>query len=458
MAASIGTGAEHRPAIFSARWLMSQLLSFEALFVLFLYSNEIKVLLPKLPIDETVLFGAVSMGVGAWLLTRKGLYLPGLVIVGTAFLFVAFALISYGWTPSKILIKQRLGYLLIFNMWCVIGGALIIASSRARTLRFLCLVLLMALFVAAAGLRVYLIYGNFRTLDMWDESGFSRTYLNWGYTVADGAAVAMVIGLYSRFMSLKQLALLGCFAMCATFLLVGGARAPLLGIGLAGLVVISVRIPSVTPGRIEVSVGQLAGITIAVAAAGIVTAMVLSGNATTTINRFIKLADQAEGDRAVTGASRWLYWPAAIKFFLDAPIIGNGFNSFSNLFHKGSERPGGHPHNVILQIAAELGLVGLVLFGIFVWSGLRHATLRRLRDDPLMVCVLAFFITAIQNSMFAKELTGARKLFFAVALFAVPAATRAVSQGLQRRTAANHAHPRRVADPRPGTDPATSRD
>ena len=88
---------------------------------------------------------------------------------------------------------------------------MIIASSRARTLRFLCLVLLLALFVAAAGLRIYLIYGNFRTLDMWDELGFSRTYLNWGYTVADGAAVAMVIGLYSRFMSLKQLALLGCF-------------------------------------------------------------------------------------------------------------------------------------------------------------------------------------------------------------------------------------------------------
>ena len=43
--------------------------------------------------------------------------------------------------------------------------------------------------------------------------------------------------------------------------------------------------------------------------------------------------------------------------------------------------------------------------------------------DPLMVCVLAYFITAIQSSMFGKELTGGRKLFFAVALFAVPAAT-----------------------------------
>ena len=60
MAVSIGTGTAHRPAIFSARWVLSQLLSFEALFVLFLYSNEIKVLLPPLPIDETVLFGAAT--------------------------------------------------------------------------------------------------------------------------------------------------------------------------------------------------------------------------------------------------------------------------------------------------------------------------------------------------------------------------------------------------------------
>ena len=81
----------------------------------------------------------------------------------------------------------------------------------------------------------------------------------------------------------------------------------------------------------------------------------------------------------------------------------------------------------MLQIAAELGLVGLVLFGVFVWSGLRHAGLRRLRDDPLMVCVLAYFITAIQGSMFAKELTGGRKMFFAVALFAIPAASRAAT-------------------------------
>ena len=55
-----------------------------------------------------------------------------------------------------------------------------------------------------------------------------------------------------------------------------------------------------------------------------------------------------------------------------------------------------------------------------------------------MVCVLAYFMTAIQSSLFGKELTAGRKLFFAVALFAVPAATAAVRSRLpvarRRRT------------------------
>lgn len=427
MALAIGRSGQRAAAPFSVRWIIGQLCSFEAIFVLFLYSNELKVLLPNMPVDETVVFGAISMAVGAWIIAREGIYVPGLVIAAAALAFCAFALLSFGWTPSKILFKQRIAYLLVFNMWCVIGGALIIASSRARTLRLLCLVLLVALVIAVVGMRIYLIYGNFRTLDIWDELGFSRTYLNWGYTVADGASVAVVIGLFSRFLSMKQLALFACFVLCAAFLLVGGARGPLLGVALAGLVVISVRIPTVGPGRIEVSVGQLAGVAVGVIAMALVVMLIVSGRATTTLNRFVQLADQAEGERGVEGASRWIYWPAAVRFYLEAPVIGKGFASFSYVFHDGAERPGGHPHNVVLETAAELGTVGLVLFFVFVWTGLRHATMRRLREDPLMVCVLGYFITAIQNSMFAKELTGGRKLFFAVALFAVPVAGHAVA-------------------------------
>ena len=62
MAVSIGTGTARRSTLFSARWVLAQFLSFEAVFVLFLYSNEIKVLLQPLPVDETVIFAADQHG------------------------------------------------------------------------------------------------------------------------------------------------------------------------------------------------------------------------------------------------------------------------------------------------------------------------------------------------------------------------------------------------------------
>jgi hypothetical protein len=91
----------------------------------------------------------------------------------------------------------------------------------------------------------------------------------------------------------------------------------------------------------------------------------------------------------------------------------------------------------VLQILAELGVVGLILFGAFVWSALRHASLRRLREDPLMVCVLVYLATGAMGSMFAKELTGGRKLFFAVGLLALRPAAQAVVAAVDRVSAAD---------------------
>jgi O-antigen ligase len=423
------------------------LLSFETLFVLFLYSNEIKVLLPPLPADETVLFCAASMAVGVWLIAREGIYMRGLVITGLALLFVAFAILSLGWSPSKILAKQRIAYLIVFNMWCVIGAAMIIARSRERTLRFLCLVLLLGLFVAVSGLRIYLTYGSFRQLPIWGELGFTRTYLNWGYTVADGAGVALVITLFSRFASLKQLVAGGMLLLCAAFLLVGGARGPLLGLALASLVAISVRPPRVLPGRFEVSTGQLVGVALVVAGAAYVSWLIATGQSTTTLSRFTKLFDQMEGDTAVKGASRLIYWPAAIRMWTEAPWIGNGFASFSYLFHHGPEEPGAHPHNVVLQILAELGIVGLILFGVFAWSGLRHAGLQRLREDPLMVCVLIYFTTGLMNPLFARELTGGRKLFTIIGLLALQPVAQAV---VERARSGSSSRRGESSEPEPG--------
>jgi hypothetical protein len=62
--------------------------------------------------------------------------------------------------------------------------------------------------------------------------------------------------------------------------------------------------------------------------------MIASGRATTTLNRFVTLADQAEGEGGVTGASRWLYWPAAVRYYLSRR--SSAMIRELLVFHKGS--------------------------------------------------------------------------------------------------------------------------
>ena len=201
------------------------------------------------------------------------------------------------------------------------------------------------------------------------------------------------------------------------------------------MVTVGVRPPTVGPGRIDVSVGQFVLAVIVVMAILYIGFLIASGQTTTTLDRFVRLFSEVEGQKTDEGASRFIYWPAAVRMWIDAPWIGHGYASFSFIFQHGAEVDGAHPHNVLLEILAELGLVGLALFGLFVWSGLRHATRGRLRDDPLMVCVVVYMATAMMNSMFAKELTGGRKLFFALALFALEPASRAVTAQIGGRWA-----------------------
>ena len=359
---------------------LGHLLSFEAAFVLFIYSNEIKIALPlPLPVDETVLF-ALAVGSGALVLWREGLCLRGLPVVGAA----------CSSSPGRW--RARLGRPRGFwstrasptcspTMFCIVAGACIVAGRRERVVRLFALAL--ASLMALYGLYIFAAYGDFRRWSGWEDIE-RRAYLAFGHTVANGAGIACV-AIAARLGSVKQ-ALGAMLFAAAVFLLVGGGRGPVPGRGAGGA------------GR------SLAPVRRAPSAAGsscrgtprwpsscwrspLPTLPTWSPPAkmTTTLARFAKLASQAEDTTAVQGPNRFEYWAAAWRFWLQAPFLGHGLNSFSVLLRGGRELEGSHPHNIVLQILAELGLVGLFLFGLFVWLAARHASFRQLRHDPLMV-------------------------------------------------------------------------
>ena len=398
--------------------LVYHLLSFELVFVAFLYSNELKMFFGWVPGDETVVFGAMSILIGAWIVLREGVYVRGLITIAAAVLFIAWAFITIGWTPSIETVKRTSSYLATFNLWCVVAGALIIANNRERAARLFCFMMALALCLTLIGLYVYFVYGTFRMWEGWKDVEVGRVYLAWGYTVADGTVVMLCVALYSRFATLKQTIAMTAFLTCAFFLLVGGGRAPFLGVVLACVLAFVLNPPVIGRNRFDMPVAQVVAIGIFVTAAAYVAYLFLEGEATNTLLRFVKAVDSVEDSAVADGPSRVQYWPAAVQLWLASPWVGQGLASFSMLFY-GREVSGGHPHNFVLEILAEQGLIGLVLFLLFVWSAARQISIRRLRVDPLLLACVMVATTGAMSAMFAKDLAGGKKVFFVISLLAL---------------------------------------
>src|SRR3982750_1868058 len=92
---------DRRPRGFLRRidWWVGQLCSFEVMFTLFLYSNELKTIVSfPFPIDETGVFGGLCIPMMGYIVWREGLYMRGLAPVTAALAFISWCIVSTGWT------------------------------------------------------------------------------------------------------------------------------------------------------------------------------------------------------------------------------------------------------------------------------------------------------------------------------------------------------------------------
>jgi len=98
-------------------------------------------------------------------------------------------------------------------------------------------------------------------------------------------------------------------------------------------------------------------------------AIALTGLAVFVVIGLPLLSASARGD------GRPAIYAAAIRAFLQSPFVGHGPDSFSlqllNMQSIPPEPPHSHAHNMILHVAAELGLFGLAAAALMVASGVR---------------------------------------------------------------------------------------
>ena len=89
--------------------------------------------------------------------------------------------------------------------------------------------------------------------------------------------------------------------------------------------------------------------------------------------RYLSPARYAEGgDLDESNQLRMRVWKAGWRMFIDHPVLGVGAGQFSTAYGTGySGRAHGawmQPHNLLIQVGCELGLVGLVIFGYFLFQ------------------------------------------------------------------------------------------
>ncbi|MCB2054653.1 MAG: O-antigen ligase family protein [Geminicoccaceae bacterium] len=396
--------------------LLSHLFSFEVVFGLYLYSNALKLIipLPPLPADETVLLAALSILIGGTVMVREGLRVDGLVTVGAFLLFVTYAFVSWSWSASTMLAPRYLTYYATFQFWNIAAGALILANSRERMVRFVLVILTLSTFIALAGIYIYLTYGSFRFYQGFEGSG--RVYNRWGYAASMGVVIAFAILAYSSSFSLKQLLSLVLLGVLGYFILVASSRGSLLAVIGGCAAILATGMPKISRDQsIRLNRAQIIAVVVIVSIVAVIAVQLTMGTSFATFRRFVKLYEQAQNVNLVFGANRFSYWDAALRYWYSAPLFGHGIGNFSILFYS-KEILGSHAHNLVLELLADMGFVGLCLFGVLLWSAFRHLSFVRLSNDPLLLVVFMLAISRLTVGMYSTELAAMDELFVCIGM------------------------------------------
>lgn len=337
-----------------------------------------------------VKFPVVSVAFGFLIIATLGGILRGVerdrFATATLILpFLLWAVCSVIWTPSEGYVYEKLAGLMVCALlfWLPILSGSVYVDSFIRIYFFLTVSVL-----------AFSAFGMLRSAgDFYSLSDSQRSiYLTAGYF---GGGLLAILGFFSVSRSWLIDLALTCFVLLC--LLLTGARGPLLfGVGMLFLGLIVRRSWS------SITILSFVGFSILL------------------IGQFLSQFEQAAFfiDRAVARfillfegelSSRTDLWVQMREWLADdaAVVFGYGTGSWGFMVLGHDERA--YPHNIVLELLFENGVIGLFLFVLVfvfsVWAGLKVRF-------PYLGVVLALICYEFLNFMKSFTISDARMLFF----------------------------------------------
>lgn len=346
------------------------------------------------PVDITLALAAVLVATLAYRLVLRRERMVWSREISLVFLFAGVILMGLIYTPAGSYATEKAFRFLSLTMLAFFVPILVIKSYRSLWL------FLIGWLGFAALLSVEALgqLGNGQRL-----SAFNATTISISRAVGVAILIllfAVVIGRVSR---RWQLTAAAGMALMMLVLVGTGSRGPLLVLGVTTL--FTMGIAFLKPGRRARSLLIVAILAITVAGvfvSGLVPA--------TSLERFSGLIDQEQGIDTSSQA-RLMVMQVAWHLFTTSPFIGRGTGSVS-AFDVGRELT--YPHNILLELAAETGIVGLGLYlaivSMVLWQLLANWS-QQTAASPLYLALLATIIFTLLNAMVSGDLNDNRDLW-----------------------------------------------
>jgi O-antigen ligase len=363
--------------------------------------------LAALPLDLTALALALLLpSLMVLLLVRQwwvsaALALP---LLGAGLLMV-WLVLAGGWSRSANVVAEKLPQIVLLGPPMLLAGLLVGADGPTRR-RFATAVVLIGLVVGATvgwGLATgQVVLGG--------EVGADPARIRVQYQLA-GLAIACAAGLAAvRLVQARGLGRLGWAAVLLALVvavLLPGGRAALLALGLGVMVAPALLL---WLGRRPVAaLGWALGMALA---GGIGLAMLA---AQPEMAQGLATLERLTGDPTERTPARLLLWEQALRWAGAAAPWGLGTGGFTIAAGSGDDR-GLHPHNHALEMLAEAGLPGLLLWLVAFGGGVAMACRQARHVAPERAAQVAALVLPVALTVMLSTDLGNRMAWFALGL------------------------------------------
>jgi hypothetical protein len=370
------------------------------LYLAFKYTGETSSLVTTLFIASLAIF-YLAGGIFAVIKNRKEIRLDKVDALMFGFILLMFlSFIIYSKDNPAAYKKMLQAPLLMIAPY--VGARLLISNKKVQSFVSLSLLIAVLLFLPSfyelfIGSGISSGMGRF-ALAQFDKG---TNPILFGSTFAIALMIFMVRLIEKGKLDIKLL--IG--ALISLFLLVmSGSRGPVISFIVAALFYYLISLSKMKM-RTKI-LSAIAIITIVMGIIGTVPSQVIRTYAYT-------FTSEAQESEVSSVFQRLTMWKQSIEEFKENPILGVGFgNSAGGI---------GYPHNIVLEIAAEFGLIGLLIMLMtiyFTWQK-AYFLLKISKDqeiNTLLKTALLLLIFSVAEAMFSGQITNQTKLFISIGL------------------------------------------